>query len=212
MILLFMLLLALGLSFPVLLALLWPVHPAQRRETTLALYRAQLVELERDQTSEEISASSYTSARLEIEHRLLAADRLPPDPKGGSAKLLLILAAFILPIGGFALYMPGATPFLPSVPHAWLMKKQAQEEQKLDRLIMLLRAHLAQVPPDSADASQGQAYLAETLTEQAGGITAEALSLFKKSLAHAPLQAPWRTLDQQRILQAGAVSQSGGTQ
>lgn len=206
MILFVMLLLALALSLPVLLALLWPTQPAQRRDTTLALYRAQLTELEHDLTSGEISTNFYTSARLEIEHRLLAADRLPPDSQGGNAKLLLILAAVILPVGGFVLYMPGATPFLPSVPHAWLMKKQAQEEQKLDNLIVLLRAHLAQVPPDSADASQGQAYLAEALTEQAGGITAEALSLFKQSLANAPLQASWRTLDQQRIIQAGAVS------
>lgn len=205
MILFFMLVLALALSLPVLLALLWPAHPAQRRDTTLALYRAQLAELERDRDSGDLSASSYASARLEIEHRLLAADRLPPDPQGGSAKLLLILAAVILPIGGFVLYMPGATPFLPSVPHAWLMKKQAQEEQKLEKLILLLRAHLAQVPPNSANASQGQAYLAEALTEQAGGITAEALSLFKQSLANAPLDSPWRTLDQQRIMQAHTV-------
>lgn len=200
--LIFMLLLALGLSLPVLLVFRWPTRQAQRRETTLALYRAQLAELAQDQLLGRIDQASHANARLEIERRLLAADKLPPDPQGGSAKMLLILTVIILPIGGFILYLPGATPFLPSVPHAWLMKKQALEEQKLTTLIKLLRAHLAQVPANSANASQGQAYLAEALSEQAGTITPEALRLFQQSLANAPATSSWRALDQQGIMQA----------
>lgn len=204
MILVVMFLLALVLSLPILLAFVRPVAFAERRDTTLALYRAQLAELEQDKALGRLSPPSYASARLEIEHRLLAADKLPPDPKGGSAKMLLILTSIVLPIGGFVLYLPGATPFLPSAPHAWLVKEQAAEQQKLQGLITLLREHLAQIPPDSANASQGQAYLGEALTEQAGAITPEALQLFKQSLADAPAGASWRTLDQQRITQAGS--------
>lgn len=202
MILVVMFLLALVLSLPVLFVFLRPVHVAERRDTTLALYKAQLAALEQDSALGHLSPESYASARLEVEHRLLAADKLPPDPKGGSAKMLLILTTIILPIGGFVLYLPGATPFLPSVPHAWLMKKQAMEQQKLQNLIALLREHLAQTSPHSANASQGQAYLGEALTEQAGAITPEALRLFKQSLADAPVGASWRALDQQRIMQA----------
>lgn len=198
----FMLFLALALALPVLLVLLWPAHPAQRRDTAIVLYRAQLQELEQDLAWERIDQASYANARLEIEHRLLRADQLPPDPQGGSAKLLMILTVIVLPIGGFILYLPGATPFLPSVPHALLIKKRAIEQQKLENLIALLRAHLAQIPTDSEDASQGQAYLAEALTEQAGGITPQALQLFQQSLANAPAAASWRALDQQRITQA----------
>ena len=161
MILLIMLLLALALSLPVLLVFLWPVQPSHRRDTSLALYRDQLEELERDQALGRISQAELVGAKLEIEHRLLAADKFSPEPKGGSAKILLILTFFLLPIGGFALYLPGATIFLPSVPHAWLVKRQALEQQKLEKLILLLRAHLALVPPDSVNASQGEAYLAE---------------------------------------------------
>lgn len=202
MILIVMFLLALVLSLPVLLVFLWPVHPAERRDTTLALYRAQLTELEHEKVSGYMNEASYTNARLEIERRLLVADKLSPDPKGGSAKMLLILTTIILPIGGFILYMPNATPFLPSAPHAWLIKEQAAEQQKLQGLIALLREHLTQTPPNSANASQGQAYLGEALTEQAGTITPEALQLFKQSLADAPIGSSWRTLDQQRITQA----------
>ena len=83
-----------------------------------------------------------------------------------------------------------------------LIKNQQLAQQKLAGLIAVLQDHLAQVPPDSANASQGQAYLAEALMEQAGTITPQALDLFKQSLANAPAGASWRTLDQERITQA----------
>jgi cytochrome c-type biogenesis protein CcmH len=61
---------------------------------------------------------------------------------------------------------------------------------------------LATENPNSVDASQGEAYLAEALSEQAGTITPEALALFKQSLANAPASASWQPLDQERIAQA----------
>lgn len=198
MILILMFLLALLLSLPVLLVFLWPAHPVQSREATLALYRDQLFELKQDQVLGRINSNDLASTELEIQRRLLDVDKLPLESHSGSAKLLLILTVIVLPIGGFALYLPGATPFLPSVPHAVLVK----EQQKLAGLISVLREHLAQVPPNSANASQGQAYLAEALTEQAGFVTEQALALFKQSLENAPVGANWRSIDQERIMQA----------
>lgn len=197
-----MLLLALLLSLPILLVFLVPFHPVQSRQTTLALYRDQLAELKQDQALGRINSNELASAELEIQRRLLVADKLPADSHTGSAKFLLILTIIVLPIGGFILYLPGSTPFLPSVPHALLIKNQQLVQQKLAGLIAVLREHLAQVPPDSANASQGQAYLAEALTEQAGIVTPQALDLFKQSLANAPAGASWRALDQKRITQA----------
>lgn len=202
MILILMFLFALLLSLPVLLVFIRPFQSASRREMALALYRDQLAELEQEHLLGLIDTASQASAKLEIERRLLATDKLPLEPKGGSAKMLLILTVIVLPIGGFILYLPGATPFVPSVPHAWLVKREAVEQQKLQDLIALLREHLAKVPPGSENASQGQAYLAEALTEQAGTVTPEALALFNQSLADAPAQASWRALDQRRITQA----------
>ena len=91
---------------------------------------------------------------------------------------------------------------MPSEPHAqWQAQQQAANAQ-LDRLIALLRARLASEPANSVDASQGEAYLAEALAERAGTITPEALALFKQSIANAPADASWRSLDTQRIAQA----------
>ncbi|MEJ0048079.1 MAG: c-type cytochrome biogenesis protein CcmI [Rhodospirillales bacterium] len=44
---------------------------------------------------------------------------------------------------------------------------------------------------------------AEVLTEAAGKITPEALALFKRALAEAPADAPWRPMAQKRIAEAG---------
>lgn len=196
MILLFMLLLALALSLPLLMVFYRTQPPTTQRDAAIKLYRAQLAALPS-------TNGSYEGAKLEIERRLLAADKLAPEPTGGSAKLLLVLTIILLPIGGFVLYIPGSTPFVPSEPHAHLVAEQTLAQQKLSQMITLLRQHLANVPPNSANASQGQAYLAEALTEQAGKITPEALALFQASLAHAPLNANWRPLVQQRLTQAG---------
>lgn len=200
MILLIMLLIALSLSLPLLLVLRRRTPLTARRDAALALYRAQLASLDAQ------SIPDYDDARLEIERRLLLADKLPTEPTGGSAKILLILTVIILPIGAFLLYLPGATPFVPSEPHARLMAEQNAAQQKLALLIHLLRTHLAHTPANSVNASQGQAYLAEALTEQAGKLTPEAIRLFKESLAHAPLDASWRQLDEQRLMQASSQS------
>jgi cytochrome c-type biogenesis protein CcmH len=44
---------------------------------------------------------------------------------------------------------------------------------------------------------------AEVLTEAAGKVTPESLVLFKRALAEAPADAPWRPMAQKRIAQAG---------
>lgn len=200
MILLIMLLIALALSLPLLLVFRRRTSVTARRDAALLFYRAQLATLDAQ------GVPDYDDARLEIERRLLLADKLPAEPTGGNAKILLTLTVIILPIGAFLLYLPGSTPFVPSEPHARLMAEQAVTQQKLALLIRLLRAHLADIPANSVNASQGQAYLAEALTEQAGKLTPEAVQLFKQSLAHAPLNASWRELDEQRLMQAASSS------
>jgi cytochrome c-type biogenesis protein CcmH len=206
MIFLYMLGLALVLTTPVAFAFRGG-RARDRRVAALAFHRAQLDELSRDLADQRIGAPEYAAAKLEVERRLLAADSLEERPLNGNARLLLILTLFAVPLAAFALYLPGSTPYVPSEPHAqWLAKEQAANAQ-LDRLIVLLRARLAGEPADTVDASQGEAYLAEALAERAGTITPEALALFKQSIAHAPANASWRTLDAQRIAQA--QSQAG---
>ncbi len=173
-----------------------------RREAALALHRAQLDELTRDLADNRIGAPEYAAARLEVERRLLAADSLKERALDGNARFLLVVTIIAIPVVAFALYLPGSTPNVPSEPHTqWLAQQQAANA-RINQFITLLRARLAGEPANSVDASQGEAYLAEALAEQAGAITSEALTLFKQSLANAPANASWRQLDAQRIAQA----------
>jgi cytochrome c-type biogenesis protein CcmH len=203
MIFLWMLGLAIVLMAPLLLVFFSGRRTTRnRREAALALHRAQLEELKRDLADNRIAAAEYSAAKLEVERRLLAADGITERPLDGNARLLLIATIAAVPVMAFALYLPGSTPTIPSEPHAqWLLQKQASDA-RLAELIAALRMRLAQEDPNSLGASEGEAYLAEALAEQAGSITPEALGLFRQSLANAPAQASWRGLDEERISQA----------
>jgi cytochrome c-type biogenesis protein CcmH len=202
MIFLYMFGLAIVLMVPLAFAFRGGHTTRDRREAALALHRSQLEELTRDLADNRIGAPEYKAARLEVERRLLTADSLKERPLDGNARFLLFATIIAIPVVAFALYLPGGTPSVPSEPHAqWLAQQQAANA-RLNQFITLLRARLAGEPANTLDASQGEAYLAEALAEQAGTITPEALALFKQSIANAPANASWRQLDEQRIAQA----------
>jgi cytochrome c-type biogenesis protein CcmH len=207
MIFIYMLALALALMIPLAFAFIGAKRTRNRREAALALHKAQLAELGRDLADGRIGGPEYLAAKLEVERRVLTADGVTEASLDGNAQLLLIATIIAIPVMAFALYLPGSTPNVPSEPHAqWLIQEQ-DANAKLIGFIAAIRMRLASEDPNSADASQGEAYLAEALAEQAGGITPEALSYFKQSLANAPPNASWRVLDEQRIAQANAASQ-----
>jgi cytochrome c-type biogenesis protein CcmH len=200
-----MLALSLVLMLPLLAALFGRGGTRGRRETAILLHRAQLEELARDLAENRIAAGEYAGAKLEVERRLLAADAITEPAATGNATLLLLATAVIVPAMAFALYLPGSTPHVPSEPHAkWLALQQKSHAQE-SFLITQLRAHLATIDPNSVDASEGQAYLAEAIAEQAGTLTPEAIALFKQSIANAPPNAPWRQLDEERLVQASVA-------
>ncbi len=208
MIYLVMLVLAIVLMAPLLFILRSKTRTARnRREAALALYGAQLEELARDLSDGRIATQQYGAAKLEIERRLLAADGFTDKPLDGNARFLLIATLAAVPIVAFALYLPGNTANVPSEPHAQWVAQQEAINARLSAVILEIRQRLAGENPNSADASQGQAYLAEALSEQAGTITPEALGLFKQSLANAPQNASWAMLDKQRIAQAQTATQ-----
>ena len=199
--------LAVLLMLPLAFAFRRGAAPRRRRETALALHAAQLEELAREKDGGRIGPEEYQAARLEVERRVLAADALAeaaPDEAApdGNARLLLAGVIVAVPVLAFALYLPGSTWNVPSEPHAQWQARQQQAQGRVTALIAALRAHLAGLDPDTADASQGQAYLAEALAEQAGQITPEALALFRQSAAHAPDGASWRGLDERRLAEA----------
>jgi cytochrome c-type biogenesis protein CcmH len=201
----FMAALAIVLMLPLFVSLFRKGGTRNRRETAMVLHRAQLDELARDLADGRIAAQEYAGAKLEVERRLLAADSLSEPEATGNARLLLVATAIIVPAMAFALYLPGSTPNVPSEPHAKWMAQQQKSRQQMDFLIAQLRAHLATIDPNSAEASEGQAYLAEALAEEAGQLTPESIALFKQSIANAPANAPWRSLDEERLVQASVT-------
>ncbi|WP_298223485.1 c-type cytochrome biogenesis protein CcmI [Acidocella sp.] len=195
--------LAVALTLPLVLALRRQPRNTELRTAALALYRAQLDELARDAAIGLLPELEYQAARLEIEHRLLAADQLHEPPQTGNAKPLLIAAMLCLPVAAFMLYLPGSAPNVPSEPHATWMARYGRQYALLNELITKLRAHLATVDPHSANASEGEAYLGQALSERADAITPEALLLFKESLASAPPGSSWIAIDKQFLDEAG---------
>jgi cytochrome c-type biogenesis protein CcmH len=191
------------LMLPLLLVFFGPAYLRDRRETALAIHRAQLVELDRDLADARIAPAEHAAARLEIERRLLSADSLAEPAMDGNAKLLLLATVIAVPVMAFALYIPGSQPNTPSEPHAaWVAQKQQQNLEQMISLIPNLVDKIKTFPPGSPQASEGQAYLAEILSEEAGTVTPQALALFKQSLATAPADAKWRQLDETRISEA----------
>jgi cytochrome c-type biogenesis protein CcmH len=198
----------LGLSLVLMapLAILFArARTRDRRSAALDLHRAQLIELARDKADERIGETEYRAAKIEVERRLLSADEFTEPAMTGNSRLLLIGTVIAIPVMAFALYLPGSTPGVPSEPHAQWVVAQTNANAKLIGFITGLRMHLAGIDPNSVNASQGEAYLAEALSEQAGQVTPEALSYFKQSLANAPPTASWRALDEQRLAQANAT-------
>jgi cytochrome c-type biogenesis protein CcmH len=200
-------LIMLGLSLLLMTPLAWLFRRTRlrdRRGAALELHKAQLAELARDHADGRIGEAEYRAAKIEVERRLLSADTVTEPAMTGNARLLLVGTVIAIPIMAFALYLPGSTPGVPSEPHDQWVAQQANANARLTGLIAGLRMHLAGIDPNSVDASQGEAYLAEALSEEAGEVTPEALSYFKQSLASAPPTASWRSLDLQRIAQGNA--------
>jgi cytochrome c-type biogenesis protein CcmH len=101
----------------------WPLLRRSGTAASRALYdravaRDQINELERDVTRGLIGEREYTTARIEIERRLLAVDAAAPPPH--VARSPLLAGVVVLAVGGIAggLYAWLGAPTIPSAPSA----------------------------------------------------------------------------------------------
>lgn len=149
--------------------LAWPLLRTRRRVAAgrrahdLAVYRAQLAEVEQDAARSGISAAEAAAARLEIQRRLLRADmadgpdgEAPPAPSPASGRLVrtaTIAVLLLVPLAGGALYLdlgrPDAAQFDRTAARA-----RAEHDQQLraqtETLIARLRERL-DADPTRAD-------------------------------------------------------------
>ncbi|MDJ0387644.1 c-type cytochrome biogenesis protein CcmI [Roseomonas sp. E05] len=148
--LLFLLLAALALA-PLAFALLRPARLTGRREADLALYRAQLAELEREHAAGRLEESAHRAAVVEVQRRLLASPEAAPAPRTTRGAALLAASLFLIPAIGLGIYLRGGHPDIPAAP----FRERAAEAARDEALLAQLRSRLEQLPPDSEAARQG---------------------------------------------------------
>lgn len=148
--LLFLVLAALALA-PLGLTLLRPPPAKGRHEADLALYRAQLAELEREHAAGRMDDGAFTAARTEVQRRVLAAPADLTGAAGGRGAAVLMAGLFLIPAVGVGLYIWHGAPGVPAAPYV----ERAAAAERDDALLAQLRARLSLMPPQSEGARQG---------------------------------------------------------
>ena len=132
-------------------ALLWPLlrsaHPRVAEDTGVAIYRAQLAEIDDDLADGRICAADAQSARAESARRLILESKAPSDAAPAPARRAL---AAILIVGTFAcgglLYAMVGSPMVPDAPLA--ERKTATDGRDVVAAVSRIETHLAQNPDD----------------------------------------------------------------
>jgi cytochrome c-type biogenesis protein CcmH len=118
-----------------------------------AVYRDQLAELERDRTRGVIGDDEAAAARLEIERRLLAADRAEAAPAARAAPLprVAVVLALLLAGGAAAVYLTLGAPGVPDLPFAERAAptRAADARAELERQAADLEKQVAAKPADA---------------------------------------------------------------
>ncbi len=147
-------LLAFGALLPIVAPLLRGGRPvASRGSFDQAVYRDQLRELDRDIARGVITGQDADAARLEIQRRLLASDKLPTSPSRLSRSPLLALLVFVVvAAGSVATYLRLGAPEVPDVPFAGRPASASVDNpaNALDTATAALAAKLQQNPSDGA--------------------------------------------------------------
>ncbi len=146
--------LALGALLPIVAPLLRGSRPvASRGSFDQAVYRDQLQELDRDLARGLITPADADAARLEIQRRLLATDKVPAPPSRLSRSPILALIVFVVIAGGaVGSYLWLGAPGLPDEPFVARKAEMAHggNPASLQQATTALAAKLKQNPSDAA--------------------------------------------------------------
>lgn len=135
-------------------SVLWPLargpRGVDRREASIAVYKAQLAEIERDKEQHDLPSEDVRVAKAEAARRLLAAESIAV-PAGSSSHLKTWLAsscvAILVPGLSLALYMAVGHPNMPDAPLAARLEA-APQQMDLAAAIAKIEAHLKDYPDD----------------------------------------------------------------
>ena len=136
---------------PLAITVLRPARARGRTEADLALYHAQLAELDRERDAGRLDAATHAAATLEVQRRILSGPKEDAVQTGKRSAAFVAAALFIIPAAAIGLYLTRGIPEMPSAPYD-LRRQQAEAEE---RLLDTLRERIAQVDPSSEAARQG---------------------------------------------------------
>jgi cytochrome c-type biogenesis protein CcmH len=216
-------LLAAAALAPLLLSLWREGAVRGRREADLALYRAQLAELDRDRDEGRITAAEHAAATAETGRRLIAAAEAQEDAAPRGRTMPVVLSCLLVPAAALTLYLAAGSPGMPAAPFA-----QVQAEREVEaRLVAELRARLLRMDPHSEQTRTGWLLLGDTertrgnleaaaeaykaallvrfdpevafragtlLMAARGEVTEETRDLYRRALEAAPPDARWRPM------------------
>lgn len=169
-------LLAVAALLPLAANILGPTRTRGRREADLAVYRAQMAELEREREIGRLDEAAHRAAMLEVQRRLLAAPAEAGPAAGTRSRWVLLGALVAVPALAIGLYLPSGIPEMPSAPYA---TRQAAAERD-EEVLGTLRARLTQLPPNSDQARDGWALLANA--ERSRGNLTAAADAYRRAL------------------------------
>lgn len=191
---------------------LWRGRSGASAGTQLAVYRAQLAELERDEAAGLVPAEEAASARLEIQRRLLkaaGAEAETPSPARRGAAIALVV--FVIAATG-AVYLTLGRPDLPARPlltredlprsgEQWLALGQTMlERDRMDVAVEAFGRAVSLLPNDPG----ARAALGEAMTHAADDrVTNEALAHFEAALRLEPRHPTARYYVALQAAQAG---------
>ena len=141
----------------VLAALLWPFYrrgaaEAASLDAGLAVYRAQLAEIDRDVARGLIEAEEAGAARNEVSRRMLAAaasrDAQPSRSSPGARRAAFVSALVGIPVVALSTYLALGRPNLPGLPRSERLAT-AVERTDFAAMVAKVEAHLADNPDDA---------------------------------------------------------------
>ena len=224
-------LLALLVLVPVLLVLRGQVESRGARDLAVDLHKTQLRELDRDLAEGRIMPAEHATAKLEVQRRLLAAAAAEETAPRMGARWPVIATVVLVPLVAAGLYaVSDSKPMMPSAAGGGDVARASEEQQLIEGLrtqlaimdpntdkarqgFALLGTVEEQRGNDAGAAAafkmalQGKfdpaiaARAADASVRAEGGVSESSAALFRRALAAAPADAPWRDFVEQRLKQ-----------
>ena len=161
---------------PVAYTVLRPPRPRGRGEADMALFHAQLLELETQRAEGRLDQAAFQAATVEVQRRLLNAPAPASVAAATRPSAVLLVALALIPSAGIFFYLERGFPDMPSATLVIRQEADAQDEA----MLTALRERLATADPSTQAGRQGFLLLGNA--ERNRGRLAEAVAAWERAL------------------------------